>query len=106
MPVYTRKTNMTIEATYINQSFQPGVAIERRFAEVNNLELNEKGHVPNNTAVTFIVGAVPHNCRWNGYGSIKGAEYPNEWFADLGVGHLIICAFDPVANAVVVQAGH
>ena len=78
MPVYTRKTNMTIEATYINQSFQPGVAIERRYAEVNNLELNEKGHVPNNTAVKFVVGGETHSCFWNGWGSIKGREYPKD----------------------------
>jgi hypothetical protein len=97
---------MTIRATHVNQSFFPGIDVEGLWAQQNGIALNQGGHVPNNTAVTFIVGAVPHDCCWNGYGSIKGAEYPNEWFADLGVGHPIICDFDPVANAVVVQAGH
>ena len=97
---------MIIRATYINQSFQPGLAIEMHYAQENGLPLNEKGHVANNTAVTFVVGGVPYACFWNGWGSIKGPNYPNDWFSDVGIGHEIVCTADPAANAVVVVAVH
>jgi hypothetical protein len=97
---------MIIRGTYINQSFQPGADIERLYAQVSGLVLNEAGHIPNNTAVNFVVEGVSHACFWNGWGSIKGPEYPNEWFQTLGLGHRITCAVDPAGTAVVVEAAY
>ena len=97
---------MTIKKTYINQSFQPGVDIERRYAEVNEIQLNESGHIPNDTAVNFVVGGEIHPCFWNGWGSIKGTQYPNEWFNNLGLRHKINCQFHHEGNAVVVEAAY
>jgi hypothetical protein len=88
------------------QNFYARANIERAFAQNNGIALAPGQRVPNNFAAAFIVGGVQHACHWNGYGSITGNEYPAEWFENLGVGSPITWTFDPVVNAIVVQAGH
>jgi hypothetical protein len=92
----------TVRKTFAAQSFQPGTEIETAFAQANRIAVDPKGHVPNQTAVTLILGAQSFSCKWSSHGSIRG--YDRGWFRRLGEGHAILCSFDALRNAVIVDS--